>query len=169
MSRPLTSSLENSAYLVWQFAAVCRILGLTNIPQAQMGQFASSPLTPVQIKDYVAKAGPKLNALNIMLHEDTPLYELAETPLMLSVMSLAYQDLPAEVLTKGKPVTIEERRKNLFDTYIRRMFERKGRADPLYANNQVIEWLTWLASGMIQHSKTIFLMEEYAAKLVANP
>ena len=75
-------------------------------------------------------------------------------------MSLAYQDLPVEALERVELDTVEKRRKKLFDTYIKRMFERKGKADKPYSDDQTIDWLTWLASGMIQHSKTIFLMEE---------
>ena len=91
------------------------------------GAICLQPLNPVtRLSDYVVRAGPKLSCFKDHVAKRHRSQELAETPLMLSVMSLAYQDLPVEALAKGEPVTIEERRKNLFDTYIKRMFERKG-------------------------------------------
>jgi eukaryotic-like serine/threonine-protein kinase len=124
------------------------------------GAICLQPLTFDQINEYFDKVGSPLAALGALLPNDLILQELAQTPLMLNVMSLAYQDLPIEALSQGEFITVEGRRKNLFDTYIKRMFERKGKADSLYDSNRVIEWLTWLAKRMILHSETIFLMEE---------
>jgi hypothetical protein len=72
------------------------------------GAICLQPLTPDQINEYLFKAGQKLSNLQIMFQKQPSLYELAETPLMLTVISLVYQDLPVEALEKVEPVTVEE-------------------------------------------------------------
>ena len=124
------------------------------------GAICLQPLNHSQIENYFHKAGPKLASLHTVLQDDPVLQELAETPLMLSVMSLAYQDLPLETLSREDTNTPEERRKNVFNTYIKRMLSRKGKANQAFTNNQVIKWLSWLAKNMNKQSKTMFLMEE---------
>ncbi len=61
-----------------------------------------------------------------LLREDKTLQELAETPLILSIIALAYKGRkPEELAVSGN---LEAQRKHLFDTYITRMFERSARA-----------------------------------------
>ena len=48
------------------------------------------PLTIEQINQYFNQAGDQLKALRSLFHQDIVLQELAKSPLMLSVMSLAY-------------------------------------------------------------------------------
>src|SRR5262245_18576205 len=79
---------------------------------------------------------------------------------MLDVMSMAYRDLPAEELSSEKLNTEKERRSHLFDTYIDKMFIRKGKGAQEYAREQTLRWLSWLASGMQQHGQTVFLIEQ---------
>jgi eukaryotic-like serine/threonine-protein kinase len=124
------------------------------------GAICLQPLIPSQIEDYFCKAGPRLASLHTALQDDPVLQELAETPLMLNVMTLAYQDLPVEALVKEEAETLEGRRQHLFDAYIERMFKRKGITGQPYTASQVINWLSWLAQRMTQYSKTVFLLEE---------
>lgn len=78
----------------------------------------------------------------------------------------------------------EERRKHLFKAYVERMFKRPNRSgqswqkhtwanvlrqwfkrrdpfpnEPLYASQQTIHWLSWLARRMVDHSQTTFYLE----------
>ena len=67
------------------------------------------------------------------LDKDQVLQTLAETPLMLDVMSLAYRDIPAGAFTSDAFATQvldteETRRSKLFDTYIAKMVKRKGKS-----------------------------------------
>jgi hypothetical protein len=78
------------------------------------------PLTAKQIDRYFEQAGDRLSALKALLPQDAELQELAKSPLMLSVMSLAYQDFTPEQLTVGGK--IEDYRQRLFATYIDRPF-----------------------------------------------
>src|SRR5688572_25430997 len=93
------------------------------------GAIRLQPLTLEQVYDYLESAGSRLEALRAALEEDEGLQTLAQTPLTLGIMSLAYQDMPAERLTGEAYNSIEARRTHLFETYLSRMFKRKGQGD----------------------------------------
>jgi len=113
-------------------------------------------LTAQQIDDYLASAGRQLAAVRVALSKDTELQELAATPLMLSVMTLAYHGKSVEeVIVAGSP---EIQRRQVFATYIQRMLQRRG-TETRYASRQTLHWLTWLARQLIQHSLTPFYLE----------
>jgi hypothetical protein len=72
------------------------------------------PLTAEQIHAYLEQAGFQLKALKTVLQQDQELQELATSPLMLSIMSLAYQDCAvADVPQAG---TTTDYHYQLFDT-----------------------------------------------------
>jgi NACHT domain len=114
------------------------------------------PLTAAQIDRYFEQAGDRLSALKAVLPQDAELQELAKSPLMLSVMSLAYQDFTPEQLTVGGK--IEDYRQRLFATYIDRMFQRRGTTQQ-YSREDSQRWLIWLAQRMTVASQTVFLIE----------
>src|SRR5215831_12076315 len=143
--------------------AVCsRLKEYTDLPVRLhvTGAICLQPLKPEQVNDYVARSGHVLAGLSVALEKDRVLQTLAETPLMLDVMNLAYRDLPTEELTSEKLNTEKERRSHLFDTYIDKMFIRKGKGTRGYAREQTLGWLSWLALGMQQHGQTVFLIEQ---------
>ncbi len=114
------------------------------------------PLTPTQIQAYLTSAGGELSAVRQALQTDAALQELAQTPLMLSIMTLAYRGLNVEALPATE--SIEERRAHLFGAYMRRMFERRGVGER-YSQEQTTKWLNWLAVQMNRHAQTVFLIE----------
>lgn len=124
------------------------------------GAIRLQPLTLEQVYDYLETAGSKLDALRMALQEDDSLKSLARSPLILGIMSLAYQDIHVEVLTNQSHNTVELRRKHLFDTYIDRMFKRKGQGIKPYKDEQTKRWLSWLARQMNQNNRAIFLIEQ---------
>ena len=143
--------------------AVCsRLKEYDNLPVRLRvaGAICLQPLTQQQVKDYIARSGNSLAGLSTALEEDPVLQTLANTPLMLDVMSLAYWDLPAEELTSEPLNTEKKRRNHLFDTYIDKMFIRKGKGIEGYAKEHTVDWLNWLARGMQQHGQTLFLIEQ---------
>ena len=123
------------------------------------GAILIQPLNDEQVTDYIASFGTKLAGLYKALRLDTSLKELAASPLMLGVMSLAYADVSLEDVLRGKLDSIEARRKHLVDAYIERMFKRKGEGK-LYTPEQTVKWLAWLARGMKAHGQSVFLIEE---------
>ena len=151
--------------------AVCsRLKEYTDLPVRLhvTGAICLQPLTPEQVKGYVARSGDALSGLSAVLDKDQALLTLAETPLMLDVMSMAYRDLPAEELSSDLLNTEKERRSHLFDTYIDKMFIRKGKGAQEYAREQTLGWLSWLASGMQQHGQTVFLIEQLQPSWLAK-
>lgn len=123
------------------------------------GAIRLQPLTLEQIYDYLDIAGSKLDVLRTTLQTDEELQEMAHSPLILGIMSLAYQDMPLDALP-SRTIETEIRRKQLFDTYIERMFQRKGQGNKPYTNEQAKSWLSWLAHKMDQHDRTEFLIEQ---------
>jgi hypothetical protein len=118
------------------------------------------PLTSEQIERYISAGGQKLAALGASLKIDSTLQELAKSPLMLSIMSLAYEDLPVDKLLHEEK-NLEKKRKNLFNAYVDRMFFRLGRSKANdYKRDETISLLSWLASKMEEHNQTVFLIEE---------
>lgn len=113
-------------------------------------------LTSQQIDQFLERAGESLLSLKTVLHHNSDLRAFASSPLILSIMVLAYQDCSVETLTQVE--TPEAQHQQLFDTYIDRMFMRRGTTRH-YPRLQTQRWLTWLARGMMQASQTIFLIE----------
>lgn len=132
------------------------------------GAIRLQPLSLEQVYDYLEAAGSKLDALRVALQVDDSLQTLAQIPLTLGVMTLAYQNMPVESLTDPAHETIEARRKHLFDVYIERMFRRKGKSDYHYGGEQTKGWLTWLAQQMIRHNQSIFLIEQLQPSWLPN-
>src|SRR5437667_9212086 len=82
-------------------------------------------LTQQQVDDYLASGGETLWALRVALHQDVALRELTETPLMLSILTLTYHDMPVEELLRGG---IAPTRQQVFEHYVERMLVRRGAA-----------------------------------------
>ena len=120
------------------------------------------PLTLPQIDRYLTTAGSKLAALNTALHTNATLQELAQSPLMLNIMTLAYQNIAIEELPSQN---LQELCHHLFNTYIEQMFNRRG-ANRRYPKEQAKKWLTWLAQRMQEESQTVFLIERMQPDLL---
>lgn len=124
------------------------------------GAVALQPLTSRQIDDYLDGAGAELQAVRATLQHDDTLQEMAQTPLFLSIMTLAYRGLTlADLRPLDSPAA---RRQHLFAAYVDHMFQHR-QADERYTPEQTCRWLTWLAQKMIQHGQTIFLIERVQA------
>ncbi len=114
------------------------------------------PLTPAQIDAYLAGTGTELRVIQATLHHDPLLREMAESPLFLSVMALAYRCRAMADLQDL--YTLEARRQRLFDTYIERMFLQHAGMHP-YKPEQACYWLAWLAARLAHHQQSQFFIE----------
>src|SRR5215472_7471401 len=113
-------------------------------------------LSAEQITEYLVRLGEKVAALRTAFQRDAVLQDLATTPLMLTILILAYQDASlAEI--KGS-VSAEVRREQIFATYTERMLKRRS---PLsrYGPQQTIYWLGYLAQQMKHQGQTVFYIE----------
>jgi len=129
------------------------------------GAICLQPLTLEQVRVYFNEAGQELAAIAGAIDTDPTLQELARSPLMLSIMSLAYRDVPASELSAI--ATLEERRKHLFDAYIQRMFDRRF-ADNLYDNEKTKSWLSYLAKQLVREGQTVFFIERMQPSWLAT-
>ncbi|NJO82062.1 MAG: NACHT domain-containing protein [Blastochloris sp.] len=115
------------------------------------------PLTQAQIHTYLTSVEAPLTGLQEALQVDADLRELAERPLFLSVMALAYQGSPAHTLPLGE--TQDVQRERIFAQYINTMFERRN-VTSRYTRAQTLRWLTWLAQNMQREGQSLFLIED---------
>ncbi|HEY9633856.1 MAG TPA: TIR domain-containing protein [Coleofasciculaceae cyanobacterium] len=114
-------------------------------------------LTPEQIYHSLEETtDSQLAGLRALLSNDDMLRQLAQSPLMLNIMAMAYQGISVEDL----PETgfLEQRRAQLFNAYIEQMFKRRGTKQH-YSKAQTMHWLSWLAQRMSQYSQAFFLIE----------
>jgi predicted NACHT family NTPase len=88
------------------------------------GAVRLQPLSREQVFAFVTAAGPRLAALRSLLERDSGLLIEARSPLMLSLMAEAYEDLPVEALETESQETTGARRKKLMEAYVARMFRR---------------------------------------------
>ena len=122
------------------------------------GAICLEPLSSEEVSKYLDEGGSKLAALRAAVDTDPVLQELAQTPLMLSIMSLACQGADGNELARQKGNS-EERRKQIFRLYVEQMFQRKGTASLAFPKEKMIGWLSWLAGKMREHSQSVFLVE----------
>jgi hypothetical protein len=124
------------------------------------GAVLLQPITPGQVDGYFERAGTELAAVRQILQHDPVLQELAQSPLMLSIMTLAYCGTPSAAIFDQQVGSMEARRKRLFDTYVQQMLSRVGRSNKTpYLQEQTRHWLTWLAQKIIEHGQSMFLLE----------
>jgi hypothetical protein len=113
-------------------------------------------LRPEQVDAYLASAGQQLAGVQAALKADATLREMAASPLLLSTMTLAYQDAPAAALPASG--TIEERRRQLIATYVDQMFKRRATVTR-YSNVHTVHWLRSLAATLNNQGQTVFYLD----------
>jgi hypothetical protein len=114
------------------------------------------PLTTQQIDTYLSSTGEQLVSVRTALHNDLVLQELVTTPLMLSILTLAYQGKSVEDISAG--VSLEAQRSQIFETYTQRMLQRRGTKSG-YTAQQTRSWLGWLARQLARLNQTEFYIE----------
>ena len=123
------------------------------------------PLTDQQVDDYLESGGEALSALQIALQQDAELRKLTSTPLMLSVLTLAYQGMPLEQLLQT--VSPADRQRQVFEHYVERMLQHRG-TDSRYTPAQTTHWLAWLSRQLVQRSQSVFYIERMQPNWLAG-
>jgi signal peptidase I len=123
------------------------------------GAICLQTLMSTQIQDYLAQFA--YQRLWQTIENDTDLFELAKSPLLLNVMALAYEEISIDEWQNF--ITSENRLQYLFYTYTERMLNRSLVGQQI-RNNQISGekfkyWLGWLAKILKQDAKTEFLVE----------
>jgi TIR domain/NACHT domain len=139
----------------------CRLMEYQWLPHRLKlnGAICLESLSSEEVGKYLDRGGSQLAALREAVNTDPVLQELTQTPLMLSIMSLACQGANGDELARQKGDSPEERRKQIFGLYVEQMFQRKGIASRVFPKEKIIGWLSWLARKMREHSQSVFLVE----------
>ena len=130
------------------------------------GAVTLRPLRRQQIDDYLDAAGA--GGLRDALANDSALDELAQVPLTLSMMTLAYGGLKTSQIAANLSLT--ERRRHLFDSYVDRMMQRTARRaagvpfdlnpandkTTAYDRSYINHHLGWLAVRLSERMQTVF-------------
>jgi hypothetical protein len=120
------------------------------------GAIMVRPLTREQVNYYLTELGPDGERVRAALNEDSSLWELLDSPLLLNIVTAAYAGKSeAPPLVSG---TMVERRDHLFGSYVNRMIQRRA-VERRYAPAQTLHWLTWLAYQMASHGQAVFFLE----------
>lgn len=121
------------------------------------GAIVIQPLSPAQVDQYLSAFGSSMNSLRAWIAQDKSLGQMAESPLMLSIMALTYRDESRQMPSAGADV--ETLRDALFTAYVQRMFERRG-TQLAYTREQTMHYLHWLAVKMQDHGQSLFHIED---------
>jgi eukaryotic-like serine/threonine-protein kinase len=109
------------------------------------GAVVVQPLDKQQVDAYLKQMGKPMAGVRTLLRDEPSLFEMLDTPLMLSVVILAYIGRnPMRLRTSSRSV---KRRKLLFDDYIEAMFERRISTN-FIPKDKVLKQISWLASNM---------------------
>ena len=121
------------------------------------GAIEVQPLTQKQITEFFNRFGKEMAGIKQVLKKDGALREMAETPLFLGIMIMAYRDKQSVDIWVSKDEKAQ--RKHLFDTYIERMFERPRSKSVPFKRQNALHWLSWLSRKMILHNQIPYLPE----------
>lgn len=162
-------------YRQTEMVICCRIQVYEDI-KLHLGKYLSfdsaielKPLSRQKINYYVDSAGSNFAAVRSLLQADDTLYELVNTPLMLSVMMWTFKEKLQVTLPRMN--SLEDRRRYLFNRYIQRMLYRRRpdaqrNSEQPYPTQKALNWLIWLAKTMQQEEQQIFLLERMQPNLL---
>lgn len=127
------------------------LAGRLNLPAAVSVQ----PLTQKETQNYLVGGGERFVGIRDALARDQTLWELLDSPLMLSIAMLAYRDAAVE---EGAGESLERRRQQLWSRYVKSMFQRRAE-EAVFMREQTLQWLSWLASSMVRLNQSVFELE----------
>ena len=116
------------------------------------------PLSSEYISWYLDDIGRPLHGLKQLLQSDKELEEFARTPLIFSVMTVAYKGYSLEYLLQEIHVK-EKPYEKLFDNYIEQMFKRRV-DNQEFSQKSTKQWLKFIAQNMMKDSQSLFLIEK---------
>lgn len=120
------------------------------------GAIVLQNLNAEQIKIYLDSVGEEFLAVQEIIQQDRDFLEVVNTPLMLSVMLLAYRKLPLDKLESNISRLISK--DFILSTYIDQMISRRG-SNVEISSSQIETWLGWLAKNMTDRSQSLFFIE----------
>jgi len=113
------------------------------------------PLTRPQVEHYLDELGEPLAGLRAAVSSDPSLWDLLQTPFLLSVAVSTYEGLPAPDLGSGD--SLDQRRARLLSAFIDQTLRRKR---PLaYRPEDAVRWLSHVARALGKRLETLYYIE----------
>jgi|GEM_PF-1683418 len=135
----------------------CRIEEYTALP-VRLKLFSAiriKGLTDDQVTDYLMNGSDIVSGLRSALTEDEQLREMARSPLMLDVMTLAYEGRSSAEIRGGMQTLASEREDHLFSTYVSRMLTRRGGIES-DERSTILAYLSAIANKMREGGQSVF-------------
>ncbi|MGH8908526.1 MAG: NACHT domain-containing protein [Egibacteraceae bacterium] len=130
------------------------------------GAIEIQPLSRAQVNAHLEQVGRPLAGVRAALQDDPLLWELLESPLLLSIVALVYRDKPAAAVPRTG--TLQERRQQLFAAYVEVMFQRRAK-DRRFPKPKAIQWLAWLARSLQRQNQTELYLERMQPSWLPTP
>lgn len=124
------------------------------------------PLTKTDVDTYLNKAGLKLKSLCEAMSVDQTLREMARTPFLLRIMSIAYREQPgisAKGIVEGGRGGEDARRKDLFEKYVDARYHHHAESSLRRQYSRLLrirDYLGELAEKMEQGDSKLFLVDQ---------
>jgi serine/threonine protein kinase len=115
---------------------------------------AIQPLSQQQVNTYLTSAGTALQALQVALSKNPALRELTQTPLMLSMLTLTYYNIPVQDVLRMTSTSNQVQQ--VVERYVDRMLSRGGSV-ARYSSPSVKRWLTFLAKELQKRGQPFYL------------
>jgi hypothetical protein len=123
------------------------------------------PLTPAQVERHLEHWGEPLAGLRAAVRDDPSLWDLLQTPFLLSVAVSTYEGLPAPDI--GCADSLEQRRKQLLGAFIRQTLGRKRPQS--YRAQDAVRWLSYIARALGRRLETVYYLEFVDADWLPRP
>lgn len=113
------------------------------------------PLTRPQVEHYLDRWGEPLAGLRAAVRDDPSLWELLQTPFLLSVAVSTYEGLPAPDL--GSADSPDRRRARLLSAFIDKTLSRKR--PQTYQPQDAVRWLSYVARALGQRLQMLYYVD----------
>ena len=139
---------------LWPMAVCCRLdeYHMLPVPLDFAGAVAVEPLERKEVESYLNKHGPKVRRVRQALRDDPGLWDLMNTPLMLTVLFLASEVEGKEARSEPDP------RRRLYLRFVRKMFG--GPRSRRFGKKKALCWLGWLAAQLVNRDQIPFALED---------
>ena len=126
------------------------------------------PLTEKDIDVYLVQRGENVSDLRKAIGRDERLTSLARTPLMLNIMSVAFQgNMPHNVLS-DRGLNDRDYLRVIFNTYVARSIANRRSTLPTINIRTFCESLKWIATNMLRRHRSVFLIEDLQPTWLRN-
>jgi len=135
-------------------AVCCRREEYSNLPAPLdlAGGIEVEPLARVEVETYLDKHGSKLQRVREALRDDPQLWDLMNTPLMLTVLFLASGVEGNEARSEPDP------RRRLYLRFVSKMLD--GPRNRQFSKKRALRWLGWLAAQLVNRDQIPFALED---------